>query len=54
MTASIGIATSYGSKNKSHDIDQVMQNSDRALYAAKYAGKAGIYFYDEEFSTNRK
>lgn len=54
MTASVGIAISFGSKNKPHNIDRMMQNSDRALYSAKYAGKGSACFYDNDPSDSEK
>lgn len=48
LTASIGIATSFGSKDRPHDIERIMQNSDHALYTAKYTGKGSACFYDDE------
>lgn len=47
MTASIGIACSCHTKRGPHDIEQLMKNSDHALYDAKYSGKSRVCFYRE-------
>jgi diguanylate cyclase (GGDEF)-like protein len=49
VTASIGIAVSTGQESTP---EELLRNSDRAMYQAKYGGKARHVVYNETITTN--